>query len=136
MLFHSAICALRLPPVLLEDLLCIVPHVFAGRGEFGCSIDPNRERLVRAYQFANTSNSQRALQRNARTQRACNTIAVTHLGIEAEDAIHQTPATSMISLFESGRETFVAPRGIASRKRYNQRTFGDFSVLSLFPVER
>jgi hypothetical protein len=57
--------SLRLPPVLLEDLLCIAPHVFAGRGEFGCSIDPNRERLVRAYQFANTSNSQRALQRNA-----------------------------------------------------------------------
>lgn len=57
--------SLRLPPVLLEDLLCIAPHVFAGRGEFGCSIDPNRERLVRAYQFASTSNSQRALQRNA-----------------------------------------------------------------------
>jgi hypothetical protein len=57
--------SLRLPPVLLEDLLCIAPHIFAGRGEFGCSIDPNRERLVRAYQFASTSNSQRALQRNA-----------------------------------------------------------------------
>ncbi|MCE3014853.1 MAG: hypothetical protein ACK56W_08010 [Pirellula sp.] len=45
----------------------------------------------------------------------------------------KTPATLMISLFESGRETFVASQGIASRKRYNLHTFGDLSVLSLDP---
>jgi hypothetical protein len=39
---------LKLPPVLLEDLLSVAPLVLQGRGEFGCSIDPVHERLVAA----------------------------------------------------------------------------------------
>ena len=52
---------LRLPPILLEDLLTIAPHVLAGRGELGCSIDPVQERLVAAYKMAQTPTSQRGL---------------------------------------------------------------------------
>ena len=52
---------LRLPPVLLEDVLCVAQHVFAKGGEFGCSIDPDPQRLVAAYQMANQKSSMRLL---------------------------------------------------------------------------
>jgi len=51
----------KLPPVLLEDLLAIAPHVLQGRGEFGCSIDPVQERLVAAFKMANHPLAQRDL---------------------------------------------------------------------------
>jgi hypothetical protein len=52
-----------LPPVLLEDLLGIAPHVLRNKGEFGCSIDPDPVRLVEAYEMARTASSMRAMQR-------------------------------------------------------------------------
>ena len=52
-----------LPPVLLEDLLGIAPHVLRNQGEFGCSIDPDPVRLAEAYEMARTSSSMRAMQR-------------------------------------------------------------------------
>ncbi len=52
-----------LPPVLLEDLLGIAPHVLRNKGEFGCSIDPDPVRLTEAYEMARTSSSMRAMQR-------------------------------------------------------------------------
>lgn len=52
---------LLLPPVLLEDLLTIAPQVLNGKGEFGCSIDPDQERLVAAYKMARSPNSLREL---------------------------------------------------------------------------
>ncbi len=48
-LLHSE---LKLPPILLEDLLAVAPHVLRGQGEFGCTIDPVQERLVAAYKMA------------------------------------------------------------------------------------
>lgn len=58
---------LLLPPVLLEDLLCVAAHVLEGRGEFGCSIDPDPTRLVHAYQMANEKASLRLLSRDPET---------------------------------------------------------------------
>lgn len=52
---------LRLPPVLLEDLLTIAPHVLNGRGELGCSIEPVQERLIAAYKMAQSPRSLRDL---------------------------------------------------------------------------
>jgi hypothetical protein len=57
-LLHSE---LKLPPVLLEDLLTIAPHVLNDKGEFGCSIDPIQERLVAAYKMARSPTSIRDL---------------------------------------------------------------------------
>ncbi|AMV30478.1 hypothetical protein VN12_00080 [Pirellula sp. SH-Sr6A] len=54
---------LRLPPVLLEDLITIAPHVLSGGGEFGCSIDPDTKRLQQAYEYAMQPGAQRSLQR-------------------------------------------------------------------------
>ncbi len=53
-----------LPPVLLEDVLCIAPQVLSGDGFFGCSIDPDPKRLSEAYEMARTPVSMRSLQRN------------------------------------------------------------------------
>lgn len=58
---------LKLPPVLLEDLLTVAHHVLNGKGEFGCSIDPVPERLVAAYQSANEKASIRLLARDPET---------------------------------------------------------------------
>ena len=58
---------LLLPPVLLEDLLCVAAHVLQGRREFGCSIDPDPTRLVGAYQMANEKASLRLLSRDPET---------------------------------------------------------------------
>jgi hypothetical protein len=55
---------LKLPPVLLEDLLTVAHHVLHDRGEFGCSIDPVPERLIAAYQSANEKASIRLLARD------------------------------------------------------------------------
>lgn len=55
---------LRLPPVLLEDLITVAPHVLQGAGEFGCSIDPDNSRLQQAYEFAMQPSTQRSLQRS------------------------------------------------------------------------
>ncbi len=55
---------LGLPPVLLEDLLVVAHHIFNRGGDFGCTIDPDRDRLTRAYSMASTSASQRALRRS------------------------------------------------------------------------
>lgn len=52
---------LRLPPILLEDLLSIAPQVLNQKGEFGCSIDPVRERLVAAYKMTQSPTSLRDL---------------------------------------------------------------------------
>ncbi|MEQ1827767.1 MAG: DUF1598 domain-containing protein [Pirellula sp.] len=54
----------RLPPVLLEDLLSIAPHVLNGQGELGCTIDPDPKRLAEAYAAAQLPSAIRALQRN------------------------------------------------------------------------
>ena len=55
---------LKLPPVLLEDLLSIAPRILRDRGEFGCSIDPDPDRLVSAYQLAGQPGSIRKLRRD------------------------------------------------------------------------
>ncbi len=55
--------ATGLPPVLLEDLLAIGPHVLLQKGEFGCSIDPDPQRLTSAHELARSSASARAMQR-------------------------------------------------------------------------
>ena len=52
-----------LPPVLLEDLLGIAPHVLRNNGEFGCSIDPDPKRLTEAYEMARSSSFVRMMQR-------------------------------------------------------------------------
>jgi len=52
-----------LPPVLLEDLLGIAPHVLREKGEFGCSIDPDPKRLTEAYEMVRSSSSVRLMQR-------------------------------------------------------------------------
>lgn len=54
---------LRLPPVLLEDLITVAPHILSGGGEFGCSIDPDTKRLQQAYEYALQPGAQRPLQR-------------------------------------------------------------------------
>lgn len=53
-----------LPPLLLEDLLCVGPHVLGHRGELGCSIDPVPERLTAAYEMAQARSTARELQNN------------------------------------------------------------------------
>ncbi len=52
-----------LPPVLLEDLLGIAPHILRTKGEFGCSIDPDPVRLTEAYEMARKPSSMRAMKR-------------------------------------------------------------------------
>ncbi len=52
-----------LPPVLLEDLLGIAPHILRDKGEFGCSIDPDPKRLTEAYEMARSTSSVRLMQR-------------------------------------------------------------------------
>jgi len=52
-----------LPPVLLEDLLGIAPHVLRGKGEFGCSIDPDPTRLKEAYEMVQSVSAMRLMQR-------------------------------------------------------------------------
>ena len=52
-----------LPPVLLEDLLSVAPHVLGCKGEFGCSIDPDPKRLTAAYEMARSSTAKRSMQR-------------------------------------------------------------------------
>jgi hypothetical protein len=54
----------QLPPVLLEDLLCIAPQVLSQQGEFGCTIDPDPKRLADSHHMSRTPASMRALQRN------------------------------------------------------------------------
>jgi hypothetical protein len=54
----------NLPPLLLEDLLSIAPHVLNARGELGCTIDPDPQRLQEAYQMAQSPSALRALQRS------------------------------------------------------------------------
>ncbi len=54
---------LRLPPVLLEDLLGIAPHVLGNKGVFGCSIDPQESRLANVQQFLSDKNSLTMLSR-------------------------------------------------------------------------
>lgn len=54
-----------LPPILLEDLLSIAPHVLNQHGEFGCTIDPDPTRLNDAYNSVQSAASKRALQRDA-----------------------------------------------------------------------
>ena len=56
--------SLRLPPILLEDLLTVSAHVLQQRGDLGCSIDPVPERLVDAYAMANQPSSTRMLRRD------------------------------------------------------------------------
>jgi hypothetical protein len=58
---------LKLPPVLLEDLLTVSHHVLHARGEFGCSIDPDPQRLIAAYKMANEKSSIRLLARDPET---------------------------------------------------------------------
>ncbi len=52
-----------LPPVLLEDLLGVAPHVLKGKGEFGCSIDPDPLRLKEAYEMVQSVSAMRTMQR-------------------------------------------------------------------------
>jgi Protein of unknown function (DUF1598) len=52
-----------LPPVLLEDLLGIAPHILRNKGEFGCSIDPDPIRLTEAYEMARKPSSMREMKR-------------------------------------------------------------------------
>lgn len=47
-LVHSE---LGLPPVLLEDLLTVAPHVLGKKGILGCSIDPVQERMIDVQEF-------------------------------------------------------------------------------------
>ncbi|MFN7732668.1 MAG: DUF1598 domain-containing protein [Pirellula sp.] len=54
----------KLPPILLEDLLTVAAHVLHQRGEFGCSIDPNPERLVDAYAMAKDPAALKLLRRD------------------------------------------------------------------------
>ena len=53
-----------LPPVLLEDLLTIAPHILNNKGEFGCTIDPDPKRLVESNRLVSTTASMKALARN------------------------------------------------------------------------
>jgi len=53
-----------LPPVLLEDLLAIAPHVLGNRGELGCSIDPDPKRLAEANKMAQSTASARLMQQD------------------------------------------------------------------------
>jgi hypothetical protein len=52
-----------LPPVLLEDLLGVAPHVLREKGEFGCSIDPDPIRLKQAYEMVRSVSAMRTMQR-------------------------------------------------------------------------
>ncbi len=54
----------KLPPVLLEDLLCLAPHVLDNRGVVGCSIDPVTQNLGEAIHFINAPESQKQLARD------------------------------------------------------------------------
>ncbi len=54
----------KLPPVLLEDLLSIAPHILNQRGPMGCSIDPVPERLKAASDFVASNNSRKELAKN------------------------------------------------------------------------
>lgn len=54
----------KLPPVLLEDLLTIAPHILGSKGEFGCTIDPDPKRLMDSNRLVRTSASMKALARN------------------------------------------------------------------------
>lgn len=54
----------NLPPVLLEDLLTIAPHILSSKGEFGCTIDPDPKRLVESNRLVSTTASMKALARN------------------------------------------------------------------------
>ena len=54
----------NLPPVLLEDLLTIAPHILGGKGEFGCTIDPDPKRLADSNRLVSTSASMKSLARN------------------------------------------------------------------------
>lgn len=54
----------NLPPVLLEDLLTIAPHILSSKGEFGCTIDPDPKRLVESNRLVSTPASMKALARN------------------------------------------------------------------------
>ncbi len=53
-----------LPPVLLEDLMTVASVVFNGRGAFGCTIDPQQERLAELSALIATPNSMKLLQKN------------------------------------------------------------------------
>lgn len=53
----------KLPPVLLEDLLSVAPHVLGQRGVFGCSIDPQPSRLADVQRFLADRNSTNLLTR-------------------------------------------------------------------------
>ena len=52
-----------LPPVLLEDLLGVAPHILRAKGEFGCSIDPDPIRLKEAYEMVRSASAMRSMQR-------------------------------------------------------------------------
>ena len=54
----------NLPPVLLEDLLTLAPHILGDKGEFGCSIDPDPKRLVESNRLVSTSAAMKSLARN------------------------------------------------------------------------
>lgn len=44
-----------LPPVLLEDLLCVAPLILHGKGPLGCSIDPDPESLQKLSEQVKTN---------------------------------------------------------------------------------
>jgi hypothetical protein len=50
-----------LPPILLEDLLSIAPLILNGGRDFGCTINPDENRLRDAHAFARRSSSLREL---------------------------------------------------------------------------
>ena len=52
-----------LPPVLLEDLLGIAPHVLNNKGELGCTIDPDPQRLSAAHEMSKTTSAMRGIQK-------------------------------------------------------------------------
>ncbi len=54
----------RLPPLLLEDLLSIAPHILNGKGELGCTIDPDAKRLAEAHAMVQSPASLKGLQKN------------------------------------------------------------------------
>lgn len=54
-----------LPPVLLEDLLALAPHVLNGKSTLGCSIDPVPERLKAASDLASSPLAAKSLTRQA-----------------------------------------------------------------------
>jgi hypothetical protein len=55
---------LALPPILLEDLLSVAPHVLNGNGELGCTIDPDPSRLKESHLFVSAPGAMKHLSRD------------------------------------------------------------------------